>query len=307
MKKELYLYEYPISDIPKSIISEDPKFHTVLHSGKSYRSSESNSLLHHLVSTLKQCHQVDSTTSTTAAATATTTTTTTTDVYHFNNNNTDFIKKSNIPSTSLELSSSAATTSTTTTNVCLATDLEETVKQSKSSNSLESNEKRNFFDLIKDNSNSEKYFNQCIDDYHEDDNTDDNNSGNDKSKTVPLPTATTTATHSSVVPLRKKRTKNDLEVDTTEQTVNESPSTSIDNHHNNKTSKTGILWAVDPVDGCEWILHGRPPRPSIIPKYGSSNSRLGGAYRSKTTHFLKCVLDCLLDMLFCYIHLNLDN
>ncbi|VDQ00229.1 unnamed protein product, partial [Trichobilharzia regenti] len=190
----------PVSDIPKSIVSEDPKFHTVLHAGKSYRSSESNSLLHHLVSTLKQCHQVDSTTTTTPTATTVTTTiTTTTDVYHFNNNNnnTDFIKKSNFPSTSLELSSPAA--ATTTTNLCLATDLED-VKQSKSLNSLESNEKHN--------------------------------------------------------------------------------------HHNNKTSKTGILWAVDPIDGCEWILHNRPPRPSIIPKYASSNSRLGGAYRSKTTHFL---------------------
>nr|CAH8876541.1 unnamed protein product [Trichobilharzia regenti] len=285
----------PVSDIPKSIVSEDPKFHTVLHAGKSYRSSESNSLLHHLVSTLKQCHQVDSTTTTTPTATTVTTTiTTTTDVYHFNNNNnnTDFIKKSNFPSTSLELSSPAA--ATTTTNLCLATDLED-VKQSKSLNSLESNEKRNLFDLIKDNSNSEKYFHQSIDDYHENDNTDDddnnnnnNNSGNDKTKAVALPTTNTitTATHSSsVLPLRKKRTKNDLEVDT-EQQVNESLSTGIDNHHNNKTSKTGILWAVDPIDGCEWILHNRPPRPSIIPKYASSNSRLGGAYRSKTTHFL---------------------
>lgn len=217
---------YSMPDISKSI-SEDSKYSN--QSSKPFRcASESNPLLHHLVSSLKQPQNE-----------------TTTDVNQLNNTD---LKMSDSLSAHSELSVSSS---------WLHNNIEDS-KQLIPAN-LNSNEKRNCF--YPTTSRDDSDFNECDDDIF-----------NEKSLSV--------STHN--VPCKK--IKSELEVNDC-QKAND-PTTRNDYHSNNKLSKAGVLWTVDPVDGREWILNGRPPRPLINPKCGLSNNRLGGIYRSKNSHFL---------------------
>ncbi|CAH8598146.1 unnamed protein product [Schistosoma turkestanicum] len=261
--------QYSISDIPKSI-SDDSKYINHQSSNKPpFRcASESNPLLHHLVSSLKQSQNE-----------------LTTDVSHIISN-TD-VKKSSSLSTHSELSLSNSwlhnttntnTTNTTTDNNNSNNDLDDYSKQLNLTNILDSNEKYNYFSSTNtkdDNSN----------------NTTTNNDFNEYDTAEIFNEKQT-----GVVP--RKKIKNDQEINDC-QKIDEITVVKHDlrnnnnnnNHHHQQhqhklTTKTGILWTIDPVDGCEWILNGGPPKPLINPKCSLSNSKLNGPYRSKNSHFL---------------------
>ncbi|CAI2734851.1 unnamed protein product [Schistosoma spindalis] len=222
---------HSISDVPKSV-SEDSKY--INPASKPLRcASESNPLLHHLVSSLKQSQNES-----------------TTDVSHMSNTD---LKKSDSISTHSELSLS---------NSWSYNNIDDS-KQINAGNYLNSNEKHNYFypTTSRDNSDLNNDFTDC-----------DNKILNEKQLAVPF--------HN----IPRKKIKGEQEPNEC-QKVDEITIKS-DLHNSNKLSKAGILWTVDPVDGREWILNGRPPRPLINPKCGFSNSRLSVPCRSKTSHFL---------------------
>ncbi|VDP01391.1 unnamed protein product [Schistosoma margrebowiei] len=223
---------HSISDVSKSV-SEDSKF--INPASKPLRcASESNPLLHHLVSSLKQSQNES-----------------TADVSHMNNTD---LKKSDSISTHSELSLSD---SWSHNNI-------DDSKQINVGNYLNSNEKHTYFypTTSRDNSDLNNDFTDC-----------DSKILNEKQLTVPI--------HN----IPRKKIKGEQEPNEC-QTADEITIKS-DLHNSNKLSKGGILWTVDPVDGREWILNGRPPRPLINPKCGLSNSRLSVPCRSKSSHFLR--------------------
>ena len=56
---------------------------------------------------------------------------------------------------------------------------------------------------------------------------------------------------------------------------------------NEQSTCSDVIWAIDPTDGREWVLTGRPQKPSIIPKTSYPSTRGSLNYRSKSTHFLR--------------------
>uniref|UniRef100_A0A5K4FBP8 Homeobox domain-containing protein n=1 Tax=Schistosoma mansoni TaxID=6183 RepID=A0A5K4FBP8_SCHMA len=222
---------HSISDVPKSV-SEDSKY--INPASKPLRcASESNPLLHHLVSSLKQSQNES-----------------TTDVSHMNNTD---LKKSDPISTHSELSLS---------NSWLHNNIDDS-KQANAGNFLNSNEKHNYFypTTSRDNSELNNDFTDC-----------GNKILNEKQLTTPI--------HN----IPRKKIKGEQEQNECQNA--DDITIKNDFHSSNKPSKAGILWTVDPVDGREWILNGRPPRPLINPKCGLSNSRLSVPCRSKSSHFL---------------------
>ncbi|CAH8656883.1 unnamed protein product [Schistosoma intercalatum] len=221
---------HSISDVSKSV-SEDSKF--INPTSKPLRcASESNPLLHHLVSSLKQSQNES-----------------TADVSHMNNTD---LKKSDSVSTHSELSLSNSWSH----NI-------DDSKQVNVGNYLNSNEKHTYFypTTSRDNSDLNNDFTDC-----------DSKILNEKQLTVPI--------HN----IPRKKIKGEQEPNECQKA--DEITIKSDLHNSNKLSKGGILWTVDPVDGREWILNGRPPRPLINPKCGLSNSRLSVPCRSKSSHFL---------------------
>ncbi|VDO67583.1 unnamed protein product [Schistosoma mattheei] len=225
---------HSISDVSKSV-SEDSKF--INPASKPLRcASESNPLLHHLVSSLKQSQNES-----------------TADVSHMNNTD---LKKSDSISTHSELSLS---------NSWSHNNIDDS-KQINVGNYLNSNEKHTYFypTTSRDNSDLNNDFTDC-----------DSKILNEKQLTVPI--------HN----IPRKKIKGEQEPNECQKA--DEITIKSDLHNGNKLSKAGILWTVDPVDGREWILNGRPPRPLINPKCGLSNSRLSVPCRSKSSHFLRCL------------------
>ncbi|CAH8662001.1 unnamed protein product [Schistosoma guineensis] len=222
---------HSISDVSKSV-SEDSKF--INPTSKPLRcASESNPLLHHLVSSLKQSQNES-----------------TADVSHMNNTD---LKKSDSSSTHSELSLS---------NSWSHNNIDDS-KQINVGSYLNSNEKHTCFypTTSRDNSDLNNDFTDC-----------DSKILNEKQLTVPI--------HN----IPRKKIKGEQEPNECQKA--DEITIKSDLHNSNKLSKAGILWTVDPVDGREWILNGRPPRPLINPKCGLSNSRLSVPCRSKSSHFL---------------------